>query len=145
MLHDAFNVLLNGSPPITIEVCVGIRHLATRGGFIYWIQYSRGIFDTCKFSFNFNPSWASLQLNGLYRDKEIALLVLRSMFFSMDLRQSLSRSVWASDTWLLGEVSFIGFNIRGAFLTHANSLSISTLVGLLSSSMACIEIKRLPC
>ena len=76
MLHDAFNVHLNGYPPITIEVCVGIRHSATRGGFISWIQSSRGIFDMCKLSFNFNPSWVFLQLNGLYKDKKIVLLVL---------------------------------------------------------------------
>ena len=41
-----------------------------------WIQSSRGVFDTCKLSFNFNPSWASLELNSLHRDKKIALLVL---------------------------------------------------------------------
>ena len=71
--------------------------------------------------------------------------MMRSMFFLMDLRQSLSRSGWASDTWLLGEVSFLGMSLGGAFLTHASSLSISTLVGLLSSSMACIEISILLC
>jgi hypothetical protein len=66
--------------------------------------------------------------------------MMRSMFFSMDLRQSLSCSGCASDTRLLGEVSFLRLSLRGAFLTRASSLSISTLVGLLSSSMACTEM-----
>lgn len=63
--------------------------------------------------------------------------MMRSMFISMDLRQSLSCSACALDTRLLGEVSFSDTGFLGAFLTLASSVSISTLVGLLSSSIAC--------
>ena len=76
MLHDAFNVFFNGSPSINVEVWLGIIHSVTRGCFIFGNESSRGIFDSCKLFFNFNPIWASPQLNGLHRDKQIALLML---------------------------------------------------------------------
>ena len=65
--------------------------------------------------------------------------IMRSMFFSIDLRQSLSGSACTLETRLLGEVSFPERCFRGAFLTRASSVSISNLVGLLSSSSACHE------
>jgi hypothetical protein len=67
--------------------------------------------------------------------------IMRSMFFSMDLRQSLSCSDCALETRLLGEVSFPERFFLGAFFTRASSVSISNLVGLLSSSSACPEIR----
>ena len=68
VLHDAFNILLHRSPPITVLLWLCIRHSATRGGFTSGNESSRGIFVACKLPFNFNPGWASLQLNGLHRD-----------------------------------------------------------------------------
>ena len=68
VLHDSFNVLLNTSPPITVVLWLCVRHSSTRGGFTSRNESSRGIFDMCKLSFNFNPSWASLQIYGLHKD-----------------------------------------------------------------------------
>ena len=68
MLHDAFNVLLHRSAPITVLLWLCIRLSAIRGGVISGNESSRGIFVACKLSFNFNPSWASLQLNGMHID-----------------------------------------------------------------------------
>ena len=39
----------------------------------------------------------------------------------------------------VGDVSLLGMGLRGAFLTRASSLLISSLVGLFSKSMACTK------